>query len=226
MDRRKEEVDCLLREAEEGKEAAEFPDERSLMRQPSGAIGDGATDGSEGGNKRKKKLTKQLSMQETTREARWEKRRRQILEKRQRLVAVEEEEKVAAVEEKEEEGEGKGRRVRSRLRSLTDEDLDELKGCIELGFGFSEEEGGHDLRHTLPALDLYFAVNRLRNCSSSSGFSTDTSSPPALSPRSNDGSSSSGDSWKICNLGDDPLLVKTRLRHWAQAVACSLRQSC
>lgn len=199
MDKRKEEVDCLLRETEEGKEVAEFPDGRSLMTRLS-AIGDGATEGCGGGNK-KKKLTKQLSMQETTREARWEKRQRQILDRRQRLMAVEEEEKAAAVEEKEEEGEGKGRRVKARLMSLTDEDLDELKGCIELGFGFSEEEGGHDLRHTLPALDLYFAVNRLRNCSSSSGFSTDTSSPPALSPRSNDGISSSGDSWKICNLG-------------------------
>lgn len=42
---------------------------------------------------------------------------------------------------------------------LTDEDLYELKGCIELGFGFNEEEA-QNLCNTLPALDLYFAVNR------------------------------------------------------------------
>jgi len=29
----------------------------------------------------------------------------------------------------------------------------------------------------------------------------------------------------LCNAGDDPELVKTKLRHWAQAVACSVMQS-
>lgn len=42
---------------------------------------------------------------------------------------------------------------------LTDEDLKELKGCIELGFGFNAEDGQR-LCTTIPALDLYFAVNR------------------------------------------------------------------
>jgi hypothetical protein len=28
----------------------------------------------------------------------------------------------------------------SRTKSLTDEDLDELKGCFDLGFGFSNDE--------------------------------------------------------------------------------------
>ncbi|XP_074592358.1 uncharacterized protein LOC141848195 [Curcuma longa] len=183
----------------------DLPRGRPSMAWQISTEGGAAADG--GGNKRKK-LSKQLSMQETTREAKWEKRRRMLL-------AVEEQ------EEEEQQAEEEGRRV----RSLTDEDLDELKGCIELGFGFSEEGGGHDLRHTLPALDLYFAVNRLRNYSSSSGSTSSTSSPTTLSPRSADGSSTSGESWKICNPGDNPQLVKTRLRHWAQAVACSLRQS-
>ncbi|KAI5078659.1 hypothetical protein GOP47_0006330 [Adiantum capillus-veneris] len=32
------------------------------------------------------------------------------------------------------------------------------------------------------------------------------------------------DSWRISSPGDTPSQVKTRLRHWAQAVACSLKQ--
>ncbi|KAI5314233.1 hypothetical protein L3X38_043409 [Prunus dulcis] len=36
------------------------------------------------------------------------------------------------------------------LQSLTDEDLDELKGCLDLGFGFSYEEIP-ELCNTLPA---------------------------------------------------------------------------
>ncbi|KAG6508270.1 uncharacterized protein LOC121981700 isoform X1 [Zingiber officinale] len=180
----------------------DLPRDRPSMAWQISTVGGAAADG--GWNKRKK-----LSMQETTREAKWEKRQRMLL-------AVEEQEEQQAEEVEE------GRKV----RSLTDEDLDELKGCIELGFGFSEEGGGHDLRHTLPALDLYFAVNRLRNYSLSSGSTSSASTPTTLSPRSADGSSTSGESWKICNPGDDPQLVKTRLRHWAQAVACSLRQSC
>ncbi|URE15623.1 hypothetical protein MUK42_11830 [Musa troglodytarum] len=127
-------------------------------------------------------------------------------------------EKEKAVEK--EPGDDGERRLSGRVRSLTDEDLDELRGSIELGFGFSEEEGGHDLRHTLPALDLYFAVNRqlsdpkLRFSPSPASTPTSTSSPSTmcgpLSPRS---------------PGDNPQHVKARLRHWAQAVACALRQS-
>lgn len=44
-------------------------------------------------------------------------------------------------------------------KKLTDEDLNELKGSIELGFGFNEY-AGQKLCNTLPALDLYFAVTR------------------------------------------------------------------
>ncbi|KAG4396672.1 hypothetical protein AAZX31_19G231300 [Glycine max] len=103
---------------------------------------------------------------------------------------------------------------------VTDDDLHELKGCIELGFGFNEENG-QKLCNTLPALDLYFAVNRQLSPVStphsrpSSSFGSPVSSAPP--PDS--------DSWKICSPGDDPEHVKTKLRHWAQAVACSLMQS-
>ncbi|KAL3728072.1 hypothetical protein ACJRO7_032770 [Eucalyptus globulus] len=146
--------------------------------------------------KNRKRLTKQLSMCETPRDIAWEKRRRQILRK-------------------------------SGLGDITDEDLNELKGSIELGFGFKEEDG-QKLCNTLPALDLYFAVNRQLSLSpvstpQSQGLSSPTS--PGGRSSSFDSPTSDPDAWKICNPGDDPQHVKTKLRHWAQAVACSLMQS-
>ncbi|CAL9773712.1 unnamed protein product [Musa acuminata subsp. burmannicoides] len=186
------------------------------------------------GGSKKRLLSKQLSMRETTREAKWEKRRRQTLHRRHMMMEAGNDEEKAVEKEPGDDGE---RRLSGRVRSLTDEDLDELRGCIELGFGFSEEEGGHDLRHTLPALDLYFAVNRqvsdpkLWSSPSPASTPTSTSSPSTLcgplSPRSPDEQTRSGSSeaWKIFNPGDNPQHVKARLRHWAQAVACSLKQS-
>ncbi|KAJ1409377.1 hypothetical protein SESBI_22891 [Sesbania bispinosa] len=145
--------------------------------------------------KNRKRLSKQLSM--CDRDRAWERRRRQ-------------------------------ERMRSTVQEcvcddLTDEDLHELKGCIELGFGFNEEDG-QTLCNTLPALDLYFAVNRRL---SPSPVSTPHSRAPSLGGRSSSFGSprSDSDSWKICSPGDDPELVKTKLRHWAQAVACSVMQS-
>ncbi|KAG1334425.1 hypothetical protein COCNU_03G005440 [Cocos nucifera] len=179
---------------------------------------------------RKRLLTKQLSMRETTREAKWEKRRWQILHRRQMMG--EESSPING-------GGGRMSRLGSRVRSLTDEDWDELMGSIELGFGFNEEDGGHDLCDTLPALDLYFAVNRqlsepkLRSSPSPASTPTATSSastvcdsPSPSSPGEPHQHShpSPSESWKICNPGDSPQHVKTRLRHWAQAVACSVRQ--
>ncbi|RZS14191.1 hypothetical protein BHM03_00045861 [Ensete ventricosum] len=164
------------------------------------------------GGSKKRSLSKQLSMKETTREARWEKRRRQIVHRRHMMMEEGDDEEKVVEKEPGDVGE---RRLRGRGRSLTDEDLDELKGCIELGFGFSEEEGGHDLRHTLPALDLYFAVNRqisdpkLRSSPSPASTPTSTSYPSTwcgpLSPRSPDEQTRSGSSeaWKIFNPGAD-----------------------
>ncbi|XP_075074774.1 uncharacterized protein LOC142161724 [Nicotiana tabacum] len=84
-----------------------------------------------------KRLSKQLSMCEIPRDIAWEKRRRQFLhqERKKNIIGIQDHDDV------------------------TDEDLNELKGFIELGFGFNEEEGQR-LCSTLPALDLYFAVNR------------------------------------------------------------------
>lgn len=120
-----------------------------------------------------------------------------------------------------------------KSKSLTDEDVDELRGCIDLGFGFgfdSEDEGDHKLCNTLPALYFYYAVNKRYNGSKLK------SSPSHSTPPSSSSSSSSCDenhpedrdldTWIISSPGDNPQLVKTRLRHWAQVVACSVRQCC
>lgn len=47
----------------------------------------------------------------------------------------------------------------NRTKSLTDEDLDELKGCLDLGFGFSYEEIP-ELCSTLPALELCYSMSQ------------------------------------------------------------------
>ncbi|TYH60060.1 hypothetical protein ES332_D08G266400v1 [Gossypium tomentosum] len=147
--------------------------------------------------KNKMYLSKQLSMCETSRDIAWERRRRQIL------------------------------RQQRGKNGLTDEDLYELKGCIELGFGFNEEEG-QKLCNTLPALDLYFAVNRQLSPSPvSTPQSRRSSSTSSLGGRSSsfDSPVSEPADWKIYSPGENPQQVKTKLRHWAQAVACSLMQS-
>ncbi|CAL9180379.1 unnamed protein product [Musa hybrid cultivar] len=188
------------------------------------------------GCNKKRLLSKQLSMKETKREVKWEKRRRQILQSRHMMTERGGKEEEDEDEDEDEAGDGGERRATKRVRNLTDEDLDELRGSIELGFGFNEEEGGHDLLDTLPALDLYFAVNRQLSdikipFSPSPVTSPTTASTPSTlcgspSPRSPDEHSGGpSESWKICNPGDNPQHVKTRLRHWAQAVACSVRQS-
>ncbi|KAI3445225.1 hypothetical protein Pfo_001890 [Paulownia fortunei] len=162
----------------------------------------------------KKRLSKQLSMCEVPRNIAWERRRRQFLHQERR--------KNDSAHETDD---------------LTDEDLNELKGCIELGFGFNEEDGQR-LCTTIPALDLYFAVNRKLSTSpisspASSGSARSlggsTSISSTLSPGARSCSFGSpvsdSDSWKIFTPGDHPQLVKTKLRHWAQAVACSVMQS-
>ncbi|KAI9186940.1 hypothetical protein LWI28_022500 [Acer negundo] len=157
--------------------------------------------------KNKKRLSKQLSMCETPRDRAWERRRRQIVLQERRRNGIHYHD-----------------HDHDQL-ALTDEDLHELKGCIELGFGFNEEKG-QQLCNTLPALDLYFAVNRQ--------VSSPVSTPPSgrastssLGTRSSSFGSprSESDAWKICSPGDNPQQVKTKLRHWAQAVACSVMQS-
>jgi hypothetical protein len=171
------------------------------------------------GNNRRRLLSKQLSMKETTREAKWEKRRRQIL-RRSSLVSVNDDGggggNKSAVEERHHHHHVMRSSSERAMRCLTDEDLDELLGSFELGFGFDEETGGAHLRDTLPALEFYFAVNRqlsdpkLRTPAAASPTSTllavssSSTLPDIPSPRSpNAGATASGgaDTWKIFTPG-------------------------
>lgn len=107
-------------------------------------------------------------------------------------------------------------RTKSRNRSLTDDDFQELRGCIDLGFRF-DENSSTDLCDTLPALEVYYAVNQKLHDSPMSPVSQKFPS------RSRCSSPCSSPAWKVASPGDDPEDVKGRLRHWAQAVACSAR---
>ncbi|KAF8406316.1 hypothetical protein HHK36_008402 [Tetracentron sinense] len=111
----------------------------------------------------------------------------------------------------------KGNNIRRRRsKSVTDEDLDELKACIELGFGFDSPNMDQRLSDTFPALGLYYAVNKHYN---------DTVSKSPSTVFENDVSSPIGSPLIIVCPGDNPQTVKTRLRQWAQVVACSVQQS-
>ncbi|KAL1557959.1 hypothetical protein AAHA92_08485 [Salvia divinorum] len=105
----------------------------------------------------------------------------------------------------------KNQRLR-RGRSFTEDDLEELRACFELGFGFDSTDLDPKLSSAFPALELYRAVNQ--------NYSNSLS-------RSSSASFSDADSAAdfIVGPGDEPVIVKTRLRQWAQVVACSVRQS-
>ncbi|KAG8384384.1 hypothetical protein BUALT_Bualt04G0112500 [Buddleja alternifolia] len=120
----------------------------------------------------------------------------------------------------------KGRRHR-RSRSVTDEDLDELKGCLELGFGFDSPEMDQRLSDTFPAYGLYYAVNKQYNDAVSRPRPALPPSSAALSPAPSECDSASplGSPHTIYGPGDNPQTVKTKLRQWAQVVACAVRQS-
>ncbi|GKV45276.1 hypothetical protein SLEP1_g52382 [Rubroshorea leprosula] len=93
--------------------------------------------------------------------------------------------------------------------------MEELKGCIDLGFGFAPDSPNLEprLSNTLPALEFYWAVNR-----QFTGRLSRSSSLSSIGCES--GSSTS----TIFEQGDDPKVVKMRLRQWAQVVACSVQQ--
>ncbi|CAH8309002.1 unnamed protein product [Eruca vesicaria subsp. sativa] len=104
----------------------------------------------------------------------------------------------------------------TRSKSLTDDDLEDLKGCLDLGFGFSYDEIP-ELCNTLPALELCYSMSQRfsddNNKSSPESSSVDES-PVASPPIAN---------WKISSPGDNPDDVKARLKYWAQAVACTVQ---
>lgn len=118
-----------------------------------------------------------------------------------------------------------------RAQSVTDDDLDELRGCLDLGFGFEPPaaaacaacgEGRSRLVETLPALDLYYAVavkgggggGGQEGCASpcTCGASSEASEPSPI-----------GSPLSILSPDDPPETVKMRLKQWAQVVALSLR---
>ncbi|KAJ0606140.1 hypothetical protein HanHA300_Chr02g0070761 [Helianthus annuus] len=106
-----------------------------------------------------------------------------------------------------------------RAKSLTDEDLDELKGCFDLGFGFSYDEIP-ELCNTLPALELCYSMSqkflddqKSPEVSPAAEVAEEMVSPPPA-PIAN---------WKISSPGDHPEEVKARLKYWAQAVACTVK---
>ncbi|KAK7362631.1 hypothetical protein VNO77_04749 [Canavalia gladiata] len=101
-------------------------------------------------------------------------------------------------------------------KSFSEDDLDELKACIELGFGFESPEIDPKLSNTIPALELYHAVNKQYNNHS---LSRSSSSSSIVSD------SDTACSTAIFNPGDDSAAKKTRLKQWAQVVACAVRQS-
>ncbi|XP_073029306.1 uncharacterized protein [Primulina eburnea] len=102
-----------------------------------------------------------------------------------------------------------------RGRSVTDDDLDELRACFDLGFSPDLDP---KLTSTFPALGFYHAVNR--QFRSSLSRSSSASFSDSDSPLSSVGGSSS-----FIDPGESPEMVKIRLRQWAQLVACSVRQS-
>lgn len=63
---------------------------------------------------------------------------------------------------------------------MTDEDLDELKACIELGFGFDSPKVDRRLSDTLPALELYYAVNKNYNDKVCKSTASDCESPSPM----------------------------------------------
>uniref|UniRef100_A0A7N0ZRB1 Uncharacterized protein n=1 Tax=Kalanchoe fedtschenkoi TaxID=63787 RepID=A0A7N0ZRB1_KALFE len=108
-----------------------------------------------------------------------------------------------------------------RALSLTDDDLAELKACIELGFGFDSPRANRKLLETIPALELYYAVNKRYTRTISRSSSTCTSSSVSL----DDEATEEADSTPLIDPCDDPKLVKARLKQWAQVVACSVREA-
>uniref|UniRef100_A0A0E0CRX2 Uncharacterized protein n=1 Tax=Oryza meridionalis TaxID=40149 RepID=A0A0E0CRX2_9ORYZ len=122
-----------------------------------------------------------------------------------------------------------------RVRSVTDDDLDELRGCMDLGFGFEAAgcplcgAGRSRLVETLPALDLYYAVHG--NAGGGGGGAGEVcaaANPCSCGASSSEVSEESplGSPMSILSPGDTPETVKMRLKQWAQVVALSVRNRC
>ncbi|MCO5588944.1 hypothetical protein L7F22_042907 [Adiantum nelumboides] len=84
--------------------------------------------------------------------------------------------------------------TRTRTRSLTDDDFEELKGFIDLGFRF-DETSLPAFSHTLPALEVYCAVAQSLQespyCPSSAASPARLCTSPPNTPQ-----------WRVCSPGD------------------------
>lgn len=86
-----------------------------------------------------------------------------------------------------------------RTKSLTDEDLDELKGCLDLGFGFSYEEIP-ELCNTLPALELCYSMSQ--KFLDEQQKSPESSTEPVALPEACSPPSGPIANWKISSPGE------------------------
>ncbi|XP_044977910.1 uncharacterized protein LOC123445051 [Hordeum vulgare subsp. vulgare] len=110
-------------------------------------------------------------------------------------------------------GSGGGGAVVGRTRSLTEVDLEELKGCLDLGFGFSYHQIPV-LCGTLPGLELCYSMTRRFLDEQRAVVGQLEPAAPAAPPIPD---------WKISGPGDNPEEVKARLKYWAQTVACTVK---
>ncbi|XP_074574767.1 uncharacterized protein LOC141831258 [Curcuma longa] len=100
-----------------------------------------------------------------------------------------------------------------RTTSLTSDDLEDLKGCVDLGFEFRYDDIP-ELSSTLPALELCYPRTQPAASSTQRDDRKNDDSPEA-SPLVAD--------WKFIAPGDDPQEVKARIKYWAEAVACIVK---
>ena len=100
-------------------------------------------------------------------------------------------------------GSESGGSIVGRTTSLNDEDLEELKGCVDLGFGFSYDEIP-ELCNTLPALNLCYSMSQryLDEQRASDASSSDQDSVTSATPSSSSSSSPLVANWKISSPGE------------------------
>ncbi|XP_004231399.1 uncharacterized protein [Solanum lycopersicum] len=102
---------------------------------------------------------------------------------------------------------------RRHSMSITNDDVDELGACFELGFGFdSNSDLDPKLTKAFPALELYHAVNKIsRSSSSVSTVTSDGETPSSVET-----------SVSIVEPGADEETMKLKLKQWAKVVGLSV----
>ncbi|PWA96753.1 hypothetical protein CTI12_AA036520 [Artemisia annua] len=104
------------------------------------------------------------------------------------------------------------------VRDVTDDDIKELKGCFDLGFGFDKlDDVDPRLKHAFPAFEMYAAIKR--------GYNSGEMLSRSSSVSSDSCSSSSSVATSIVDPSDDPEMVKMKLKQWAQLVRYSILET-